>query len=48
MLAGEKAFRKTGNWLPTETLDAYRKYLVGIKVRKRRERKKECVLVGMR
>eukprot|EP00047_Mylnosiga_fluctuans_P001779 m.221896 g.221896 ORF g.221896 m.221896 type:complete len:471 (-) comp10672_c0_seq1:37-1449(-) len=31
VLAGEKAFRKTGNWLPTETLDAYRKYLVGIK-----------------
>jgi len=29
--AGEKAFIKTGNWLPTETLDAYRKYLVGIK-----------------
>jgi len=31
VLAGEKAFRKTGNWLPTETLDAYKKYLVGIK-----------------
>jgi len=31
VLAGEKAFRKTGNWLPTETLDAFRKYLVGIK-----------------
>jgi len=31
VLAGEKAFRKTGNWLPEETLQAYRKYLVGIK-----------------
>ena len=31
VLAGEKAFRKTGNWLPEATLDAYRKYLVGIK-----------------
>jgi len=31
VLAGEKAFRKTGKWLPEETLDAYRKYLVGIK-----------------
>jgi isocitrate dehydrogenase len=31
VLAGEKAFRKTGNWLPSETLDAFRKYLVGIK-----------------
>lgn len=31
VLAGEKAFRKTGNWLPEETLDAYRKHLVGIK-----------------
>jgi isocitrate dehydrogenase len=31
VLAGEKAFRKTGNWLPEETLTAYRKYLVGIK-----------------
>ena len=29
--AGEKAFRLTGNWLPQETLDGYRKYLVGIK-----------------
>ena len=29
--AGEKAFRKTGDWLPKETLDAFRKYLVGIK-----------------
>ncbi len=31
VLAGEKAFKKTGNWLPTETLDAFREYLVGIK-----------------
>lgn len=31
VLAGEKAFNATGNWLPTETLDAFRKYLVGIK-----------------
>ena len=31
VLAGEKAFNKTGNWLPEETLDAFRKYLVGIK-----------------
>ncbi len=32
VLAGEKAFNKTGgNWLPDETLDAFRKYLVGIK-----------------
>ncbi|EGD75965.1 isocitrate dehydrogenase [Salpingoeca rosetta] len=31
VLAGEKAFRQTGEWLPEATLDAYRKYLVGIK-----------------
>ncbi len=31
VLAGEKAFNATGNWLPDETLDAFRKYLVGIK-----------------
>ncbi len=31
VLAGEKAFNATNNWLPTETLDAFRKYLVGIK-----------------
>lgn len=29
--AGEKSFRKTGEWLPKQTLDDYRKYLVGIK-----------------
>jgi len=31
VLAGEKAFNKTGEWLPQQTLDAYREYLVGIK-----------------
>ncbi len=31
VLAGEKAFNKTGSWLPQDTLDAFRKYLVGIK-----------------
>ena len=31
VLAGEKAFNKTGNWLPDETLDDFREYLVGIK-----------------
>lgn len=31
VLAGEKAFTQTGSWLPEETLDAFRKYLVGIK-----------------
>jgi isocitrate dehydrogenase len=31
VLAGEKAFQKTGNWLPDETLTAFRQYLVGIK-----------------
>ncbi|QDU90203.1 Isocitrate dehydrogenase [NADP] [Pirellulimonas nuda] len=31
VLAGEKAFKQTGSWLPDETLDAFRKYLVGIK-----------------
>ena len=29
--AGEKAFRKYRNWLPQETLDAFRKFIVGIK-----------------
>lgn len=29
--AGEKAYNKTGNWLPEETLEAFRTYLVGIK-----------------
>jgi isocitrate dehydrogenase len=31
VMAGEKSFKLTGNWLPEETLDAFRKYLVGIK-----------------
>ncbi|MFZ4723163.1 MAG: isocitrate/isopropylmalate family dehydrogenase, partial [Phycisphaerales bacterium] len=31
VLAGEKAFNKTGNWLPEETLQAFRDMLVGIK-----------------
>ncbi len=31
VLAGEKAFNKTGNWLPTETLDIIREHLVAIK-----------------
>lgn len=31
VLAGEKAFTTTGNWLPDETLDAFKEYLVGIK-----------------
>ncbi len=31
VLAGEKAFRQTGNWLPDETLDIIRKHLIAIK-----------------
>ena len=31
VMAGEKSFKKTGNWLPDETLDIFRDYLVGIK-----------------
>ena len=31
VLAGEKSFNQTGNWLPEETLTAFREYLVGIK-----------------
>jgi isocitrate dehydrogenase len=31
VLAGEKAFNETGNWLPDETVDACRDYLVSIK-----------------
>jgi len=31
VLAGEKAFRETGEWLPEATLDAFRTYRVGIK-----------------
>jgi len=29
--AGEKAFKKTGNWLPDETLDTIREHLIAIK-----------------
>ncbi|MBK7391328.1 MAG: NADP-dependent isocitrate dehydrogenase [Bacteroidia bacterium] len=31
VLAGEKAFNKTGNWLPDETLDIIREHLIAIK-----------------
>jgi len=31
VLAGEKAYKQVNNWLPNETLDAFREYLVGIK-----------------
>jgi isocitrate dehydrogenase len=31
VLAGEKAFNKTGNWLPDETIADFKKYIVGIK-----------------
>src|SRR5919202_5209881 len=31
VLAGEKAFKQTGNWLPDETVADFKKYLVGIK-----------------
>jgi isocitrate dehydrogenase len=31
VLAGEKAFNKTKEWMPAETLAAFREYLVGIK-----------------
>jgi isocitrate dehydrogenase len=31
VLAGEKAFHQTGNWLPEETLEVFKEYLVGIK-----------------
>ena len=30
-LAGEKAFKQTGNWLPDQTIEDFKKYLVGIK-----------------
>ena len=29
--AGEKAFNKFGSWLPDETIETFREYLVGIK-----------------
>ncbi len=31
VLAGEKAFHQTGEWLPQETLNAFSEYVVGIK-----------------
>jgi isocitrate dehydrogenase len=31
LLAGEKAFKLTGSWMPEETLSAFREYIVGIK-----------------
>ena len=31
VLAGEKAFNETGNWLPDATVEACREYLVSIK-----------------
>ncbi|HVT11539.1 MAG TPA: NADP-dependent isocitrate dehydrogenase [Fimbriimonadaceae bacterium] len=31
VLAGQKAYDKTGSWLPDETLAAFNKYLIGIK-----------------
>jgi len=31
VLAGEKAFSQTGEWLPSATTDAFREFLVGIK-----------------
>src|SRR5205823_9793301 len=31
VLAGEKAFNATGDWLPQETVDTFKEYLIGIK-----------------
>ena len=31
VLAGEKAYNETGEWLPDETVEAFQEYLVGIK-----------------
>ncbi len=31
VLAGENAFNQTGNWLPDDTIEAFRDYLIGIK-----------------
>ena len=31
VLAGEKAFKQTGEWLPQATIDAFMKYTIGIK-----------------
>src|SRR5579864_8938977 len=31
VLAGEKAFKETGDWLPDKTVEAFREYVIGIK-----------------
>ncbi|HYA44605.1 MAG TPA: NADP-dependent isocitrate dehydrogenase [Acidimicrobiales bacterium] len=31
VLAGERAYKETGDWLPARTLDAFREHLIGIK-----------------
>jgi len=31
VLAGEKAYKETGDWLPQETVETFRDYLIGIK-----------------
>jgi isocitrate dehydrogenase len=31
VLAGEKAFNETGSWLPEETIEVFKEYLIGIK-----------------
>ena len=31
VLAGQKAFDETGNWLPDETIDIFQSHLIGIK-----------------
>jgi isocitrate dehydrogenase len=31
VLAGEKAFKQTGSWMPEETMDAFKEYLLSIK-----------------
>jgi isocitrate dehydrogenase len=31
VLAGQKAFNETGDWLPQDTIDVFREYLIGIK-----------------
>jgi len=31
VLAGENAYKKTGKWLPDETISAFKEYLIGIK-----------------
>src|SRR5437588_5736633 len=31
VLAGQKAFDETGSWLPDETVETFKEYLIGIK-----------------